>query len=47
MSTFGVLEDMYSGFGIEYLYYKNSTNYAVGFRSFQCKKGIMSGNLEH
>lgn len=38
MSTFGVLEDMYSGFGIEYLYYKNSTNYAAGFEIFNVKK---------
>ena len=38
MSSFGVLEDMYAGFGIEYLYYKNSTNYAAGFEIFNVKK---------
>ena len=29
---------MFSGFGFEYLYFKNDTNYSVGFELFNAKK---------
>ena len=38
MFTGGILEDMFSGFGFEYLYFKNDTNYSVGFELFNAKK---------
>ena len=38
MFTAGILEDMYIGFGMEYLYFKPKTNYAVGFEVFSVKK---------
>ena len=38
MFSGGILEDMYSGYGFEYLYFKNKTNYSVGFEVFNVKK---------
>ena len=38
MFTGGILEDMFSGFGFEYLYFKNDTNYSIGFELFSVKK---------
>jgi hypothetical protein len=38
MFTAGILEDMFSGYGFEYLYYKNDTNYSIGFEVFDVKK---------
>jgi hypothetical protein len=38
MFTGGILEEMFSGFGGEYLYFKNNSNYAVGFEIFNVKK---------
>ena len=38
MFTGGILEDMFSGYGLEYLYFKNKTNYAIGFEIFNVKK---------
>jgi hypothetical protein len=38
MITGGVLEDMYSGYGLEYLYFKQNTNYAYGFEVFNVRK---------
>lgn len=38
MLSIGVLEDMFSGYGMEYLYYKNNTNYSLGFEIFNVKK---------
>ena len=38
MFTGGILEDMFSGFGFEYLYFRNDTNYSVGFELFNAKK---------
>ena len=34
MFTGGILEDMFSGYGFEYLYFKNNTNYAFGIELF-------------
>ncbi len=38
MLSAGVLEDMFSGYGFEYLYYENDNNYSVGFELFNVKK---------
>jgi hypothetical protein len=38
MITAGILEDMFSGYGFEYLYFKGNTNYAIGFELFDVKK---------
>ena len=38
MLTGGILEDMFSGLGGEYLYFNNSSNYAFGLEVFKVKK---------
>ena len=38
MLSAGILEDMFSGYGMEYLYYKNKRNYSFGFELFNVKK---------
>ena len=38
MFTGGILEDMFSGLGFEYLYFKNDTNYSLGFELFSVTK---------
>ena len=38
MFTAGILEEMYAGYGLEYLYFDNTKNYAVGFELFDVKK---------
>lgn len=38
MFSGGIFEDMFSGYGFEYLYFKNSTNYSIGFEIFNVKK---------
>ena len=38
MLTSGILEEMFAGFGMEYLYFDNSKNYALGFEIFNVKK---------
>ena len=38
MITGGILEDMFSGYGLEYLYFKQNTNYAFGFEIFNARK---------
>lgn len=38
MLSAGILEDMYIGYGMEYLYFKQNTNYAMGFELFNVKK---------
>ena len=38
MVTGGILEDMFSGFGAEYLYFKPNNNYAFGFEIFNVRK---------
>lgn len=38
MVTAGILEEMFQGYGFEYLWYDNSKNYAVGFEVFDVKK---------
>jgi hypothetical protein len=38
MLTGGILEDMFSGYGFEYLYFKQNLNYSIGFEAFNVKK---------
>jgi hypothetical protein len=38
MVTAGILEDMFSGYGMEYLFYKQNSNYAFGVELFNVKK---------
>lgn len=38
MFTAGILEDMYNGYGFEYLYFKQKSNYAFGFELFNVTK---------
>ena len=34
----GILEEMFNGIGIEYLYFKEDSNYALGFEVFDVTK---------
>ena len=34
----GIFEDMFSGYGMEYLFYKENTNYAFGLELFKVRK---------
>jgi len=50
MLSAGILEEMFSGYGLEYLYFNNSKNYAVGFELFNVKKRdyeLRFGNLDY
>ena len=38
MFTAGILEEMFQGYGFEYLYFKQDTNYAFGLELFHVKK---------
>ena len=38
MVTGGILEDMFSGYGAEYLYFRPNTNYSIGFEVFHVQK---------
>ena len=38
MVTAGILEEMFMGYGFEYLYFKNQSNYAFGFELFEATK---------
>jgi hypothetical protein len=38
MFTGGILEDMFSGFGAEYLYFEPNTNYSFGLELFKVRK---------
>ena len=38
MVTGGILEDMFSGYGAEYLYFRPNTNYSIGFEVFHVRK---------
>jgi hypothetical protein len=38
MLTAGILEDMFMGYGFEYLYFKEEKNYGVGFEVFDVQK---------
>ena len=50
MLTAGILEDMFYGAGIEYLYFKSDQNYAIGFEVFDVKKrdyNMQFGTLDY
>lgn len=38
MVSAGILEDMFSGYGLEYLYFKQNSNYSFGLEIFNVKK---------
>ena len=38
MVTAGILEEMFNGVGLEYLYFNQNSNYAIGFEIFEVKK---------
>ncbi len=38
MLSGGILEDMFSGYGAEYLYFMENSNYSIGFEVFDVKK---------
>ena len=46
MITGGILEDMFSGYGAEYLYFKPNNNYSFGFEIFNVRREIMNGDLD-
>ena len=50
MVTAGILEEMFNGYGFEYLYFENKKNYAYGFELFNVKKrdyGLRFGTLDY
>ena len=38
MFTTGILEEMFAGYGFEYLFFNNKKNYALGFEAFNVQK---------
>ena len=38
MATVGILEEMFSGAGVEYLYFRQDSNFALGFEIFEVVK---------
>ena len=38
MYTFGILEEMFTGYGLEYLHFESDKNYAYGFEIFDVQK---------
>lgn len=47
MITGGILEDMFSGVGFEYLYFKQNTNYSFGLEAFNVQKRDYDWGLGH
>lgn len=47
MFTGGILEDMFSGIGFEYLNFKQNTNYAFGIELFKVKKRDYNWGFNH
>ncbi len=50
MLTAGILEEMFNGIGFEYLYFKQESNYALGFEVFDVKKRdykMLFGTLDY
>ncbi len=47
MLTGGILEDMFSGFGVEYLYFVPDTNYSFGLELFKVKKRDYNWRFGH
>ena len=47
MASAGIFEDMFSGAGMEYLYFKPDTNYAFGVDVFKVRKRDYSWRWGH
>lgn len=47
MLTGGILEDMFSGYGGEYLFFKPNTNYSAGFEIFKVRKRDYNWRFGH
>lgn len=47
MFSGGILEDMFSGIGVEYLYFEPNTNYSFGIEAFHVRKRDYEWNFEH
>ena len=47
MYTAGILEDMFSGYGFEYLYFDNKNSYAIGMELFHVRKRDYDWGLGH
>ena len=47
MFTGGILEDMFSGYGAEYLYFKPNSNYSYGIEAFKVKKRDYNWGFGH
>ena len=45
MFTAGILEEMFSGYGFEYLYFDSDKPWAAGFEIFDVTKEITNFNL--
>ena len=43
MISGGIFEDMFSGVGFEYLYFKQNTNYSFGLEAFKVQEGYNWG----
>ena len=47
MLTGGILEDMFSGYGAEYLYFKPNSNYSIGLEVFHVQKRDYDWGFDH
>jgi hypothetical protein len=47
MITGGILEDMFSGYGAEYLYFESNTNYSFGVELFKVRKRDYNWGFGH
>jgi len=47
MFTGGILEDMFSGYGAEYLYFQPNTNYSFGVELFKARKRDYHWGFDH
>ena len=47
MFTGGILEDMFSGIGFEYLFFKANNNYSLGVEAFKVKKRDYNWGFGH
>ena len=47
MLTGGILEDMFSGYGMEYLYFKQNSNFAIGVELFNVRKRDYNWGFKH
>ena len=47
MLTGGILEDMFSGYGVEYLYFRQNTNFSFGLEAFNVRKRDYNWGFGH